>query len=37
MIVFEYFFTEFNTRGNDEYLNSWALHIGNMADAGGKS
>jgi hypothetical protein len=34
MIVCEYLFKEFNTRGSDEYLDSWASHVDHMADEG---
>lgn len=34
MIVCEYFFKDFNSRGSDEYLDSWASHVDHMADEG---
>ncbi len=27
MIVCEYLFKEFNTKGSDEYIDSWASHV----------
>jgi hypothetical protein len=34
MIVFEYFFKEFNARGSGEYLSAWAADVDQMADEG---
>jgi hypothetical protein len=34
MIVCEYLFKEFNTKGSDEYIDSWASHVDHMADDG---
>jgi hypothetical protein len=34
MIVREYFFKEFNARGNDEYLSAWAADVDRMGDEG---
>ncbi len=34
MIVCEYFYKEFNSRGSNEYLNSWASDVDQMADDG---
>ena len=34
MIVCEYIFKEFNSRGNDEYLDSWTSQVDRMGEEG---
>jgi hypothetical protein len=34
MIVCEYLFKDFNARGSDEYLDSWASHVDRIAYQG---
>lgn len=34
MIVCEYLFKEFNTKGSNEYMDSWASHVDLMAEEG---
>jgi hypothetical protein len=34
MIICEYLFKEFNARGSDEYIISWASHVDQMTDEG---
>ena len=34
MIVFEYFFKEFDARGSGEYLGAWAAGVDRMAEEG---
>ena len=34
MIVCEYFFKEFHSRGSDEYLRAWAAQVDRMAAEG---
>jgi hypothetical protein len=36
MIVCEYFFKPFYTRGSEEYLQAWALEVDLLADKGWK-
>lgn len=34
MIICEYFFKQFHSRGSNEYLNAWASEVDEMADQG---
>jgi hypothetical protein len=36
VIVCEYFFKKFYSRGSDEYLHAWATEVDRMADEGWK-